>query len=344
MKKDSSEGVGMLGCNDDLAIESVGTKVFSWIRAASIIGVLMTFSVVNVPTAMGQSVASKGLKDLQETFRGIAKSVKPAVVNVSAIKVVTARNPMSELDPSLENHPFREFFGDEFFRRFFSAQPGIDRQKQQGVGSGFLFDSRGYILTNRHVIKGADEIQVTLDAKKKYKAKLIGADPKTDVAIIKIEGRDFPFAKLGDTETLEVGDWVLAIGNPFGLMQTVTQGIVSAKGRTKMGILDFEDFIQTDAAINPGNSGGPLVNIDGQVVGMNTAILSRSGGYMGIGFAIPINLIKQSVNQVLAKKPAEPAPKNGRADVESRQLRPKAPPVGPINPNVPRGAHDRGGI
>jgi serine protease Do len=153
------------------------------------------------------------------------------------------------------------------------------------------------------VIKGADEILVTLEAKKQFKARLVAADPKTDVAVLKIEGGPFPYAKLGTMRTLEVGDWVLAIGNPFGLMKTVTAGIVSAKGRSDMGILDYEDFIQTDAAINPGNSGGPLVNIDGEVVGMNTAILSRSGGNMGIGFAIPIDIIRKVADVALTKKP-----------------------------------------
>jgi len=310
--------------------------------------VLLTSTLVVLPIltplASAQSTASKGIKDLQEAFRFVARTVKPAVVNVSAVRTVTARNPMLEMDAFRENHPFREFFGDEFFRRFFSGQGGMERQVQQGVGSGFIVDSRGVIITNRHVIKGADEIQVTLEGKKKYRARLIGADSKTDVAVIKIEGRDLPFTKLGDSETLDVGDWVLAIGNPFGLMQTVTAGIVSAKGRSKMGILDYEDFIQTDAAINPGNSGGPLVNVDGQVVGMNTAILSRSGGYMRIGFAIPVNLIKQAVNQLVAKKPPLTVPKNGGNDAVPRQPRPSASPLEQHNPYLHRGAFEKDGI
>ncbi len=272
--------------------------------------------------SFAQNTASKGPKDLQESFRSVAKNVKPAVVNVSAVTMVRSRNPMGDMDPFFENHPFREFFGDEFFRRFF-GQPGMQgsgapQMRQQGMGSGFIFDSRGYILTNRHVIKGASEIIVTLDGKKKHKAKLVWDDPKTDVAVIRIDAGKLPVASLGNSSTLEVGDWVLAIGNPFGLTQTITAGIVSAKGRSDMGILDYEDFIQTDAAINPGNSGGPLVNIDGQVIGINTAILSRSGGYMGIGFAIPINLVKQIVDQALNKKPQE----NGRAQGQ--------PPAAPL--------------
>ncbi|MGO8881159.1 MAG: trypsin-like peptidase domain-containing protein [Desulfomonilaceae bacterium] len=250
-----------------------------------------------------QPVAKNGAKDLQESFRAVAKNVRPAVVNISSVRIVQAQEEGPALDPFFENHPFREFFGDDFFKRFFGApRGGGGRMRQHGLGSGFIFDSRGYILTNRHVIKGADEIIVTLEGKKKFKAKVIAADPKTDVAILKIDGKDFPHVVLGNSSTLEVGDWVLAIGNPFGLTQTMTAGIVSAKGRNDMGILDYEDFIQTDAAINPGNSGGPLVNIDGQVIGMNTAILSRSGGYMGIGFAIPINLMKQVVDRMMLKQ------------------------------------------
>ena len=149
------------------------------------------------------------------------------------------------------------------------------------------------------MIKGADELQVTLGENRKFQARLIGVDSKTDIAVIKIDGKNLPTVQLGNSRKLEVGDWVLAIGNPFGLAQTVTAGIVSAKGRSRMGILEYEDFIQTDAAINPGNSGGPLVDIDGRVVGMNTAILSRSGGYMGIGFAIPINLVRRVIDGAL---------------------------------------------
>ncbi len=254
-------------------------------------------------TTYAQPTTGRGAKDLQESFRAIATNVRPAVVNVSSVRIIQTPGQGAEVDPFFENHPFREFFGDDFFKRFFGVPQGDGgKTRQQGLGSGFIFDSRGYILTNRHVIKEADEIIVTLEGKKKYKARILAADPKTDVAILKIDGKDFPHVILGNSSTLEVGDWVLAIGNPFGLTQTMTAGIVSAKGRNDMGILDYEDFIQTDAAINPGNSGGPLVNIDGQVIGMNTAILSRSGGYMGIGFAIPINLMKQVVDRIMLNR------------------------------------------
>jgi len=283
------------------------------------------------------SVDTKGLRGLQDAFRAVAKNVKPAVVNVSAVRVVAASDRYSDLDPFFKNHPLAEMFGDEFLRRFLSRPESSGRHRQQGLGSGFLVDPSGYIVTNRHVIKDADQIQVTLAGKKKFQARLVMADPKTDIAVIKIDGRNLPYVKLGSSTGLEVGDWVLAIGNPFGLTQTVTAGIVSAKGRSDMGILDFEDFIQTDAAINPGNSGGPLVNIDGLVVGMNTAILSKSGGYSGIGFAIPINVIKKAVDHALARKQGR-SEKGIAAIPAPRQARPIPP--GPdqfIERSFPRG-------
>ncbi|MGO9571841.1 MAG: trypsin-like peptidase domain-containing protein [Desulfomonilaceae bacterium] len=236
--------------------------------------------------------------DFQKSLRAVANAVKPAVVNISSEKVLRQRQNPQELDPFFEN--FRQFFGDEFMRQFFGNSGEDRRSRQQGLGSGFLVDPRGYILTSSHVVKGADTIFVTLGPNKKYRARTIAIDPKTDVALIKIDGEPFPYAKLGDSATLEVGDIVVAIGNPFGLNQTVTRGIVSARNRHGMGILPYEDFIQTDARINPGNSGGPLVNIAGQVVGINTAILSKSGGYIGIGFAIPINVAKKMLQDVLS--------------------------------------------
>ena len=292
-------------------------------------------------TSCAQSGPRNGAKDLQESFRAVAKNVRPAVVNVSSVRVAQSHDEGPALDPFFENHPFREFFGDDFFKRFFGAPPGGGgRMRQQGLGSGFIFDSRGYILTNRHVIKGADEIIVTLEGKKKYKARVVAADPKTDVAILKIEGKDFPHVVFGNSSNLQVGDWVLAIGNPFGLTQTMTAGIVSAKGRNDMGILEYEDFIQTDAAINPGNSGGPLVNIDGQVIGMNTAILSRSGGYMGIGFAIPINLMKQVVDRMMLKQ-ADLTRTPFRAPQGTRPLAPPGRTHNKLDRVFPPGAGDR---
>ncbi len=266
-------------------------------------GILLLPSISIRPA---QAELGKALKEFQDAFRMVAKNVKPAVVNVTASRTSAPNRSIPDYEGLFENHPFREFFGDEFLRRFFGAPGGGRRERDVGIGSGFIFDPRGYILTNRHVIRGADEIIVTLESEKKYRAKLVGEDPKTDIAVLKIAGRSFPYVPLGNSKSLEVGDWVVAVGNPFGLMRTVTAGIVSATGRNKMGILDIEDFIQTDAAINPGNSGGPLVNLEGQVVGINTAILSKTGGNMGIGFAIPSNVVKKLVGDVFAGKASPP--------------------------------------
>jgi len=255
---------------------------------------LAALILVVAPLAQAQN-ATTALKELGDAFVQIADKVTPAVVNISSTKKVEA-GPMSGPDMDMfKNHPFREFFGDEFFKRFKGGPggPGPDKGfRQHGMGSGVVVSPDGTILTNSHVVKDADDIKVTLSDKRSYKAKVVGADPESDIAVIKIDGKDLPIAKFGDSDKLRVGDIVLAIGNPFGLNQTVTSGIVSAKGRTNVGIIDYEDFLQTDAAINPGNSGGPLVNIKGEVVGLNTAIASRSGGYQGIGFAIPANSAK----------------------------------------------------
>ena len=167
------------------------------------------------------------------------------------------------------------------------------------MGSGVVVSSDGYIVTNNHVVEKADEIQVLLSDKRKLKAKLIGTDPKTDIAVIKIDASDLPVLPWGNSNDLQVGEMVMAVGNPFGLNQTVTLGIISAVGRANMGIVDYEDFIQTDAAINPGNSGGALVNLRGELIGINTAIFTRSGGYMGIGFAIPSNMVKTVMNSLV---------------------------------------------
>lgn len=242
--------------------------------------------------------APASLKEMSEAFVQISEKVTPAVVNISSSKKMASGPGGEDLEPFFKNHPFREFFGDDFLKRFKQGPPQGKGFRQQGMGSGVVVSPDGYILTNSHVVKDADEIKVTLADKRSFTAKVVGVDSESDLAVIKIDAKNLPTAKLGDSDKLRVGDIVVAIGNPFGLNQTVTSGIVSAKGRTNVGIIDYEDFIQTDAAINPGNSGGPLVNIDGEVVGINTAIATRSGGYQGIGFAIPSNsasLIKDSL-------------------------------------------------
>lgn len=249
-------------------------------------------------TAVGQAQAF-GMSDedvLVQSSRAISSIVKkitPAVVYVEVEKTVGAKD--------YSNY---QFFSDPFFERFFGPNfRQYPRQQQKQVekaqGSGFLISKDGYILTNNHVVADADKITVTLSDKTTVKAKVIGADPKSDVALIKIEdGSNLPYLPLGDSDALEVGEMVIAIGNPFGLSQTVTTGVVSAKGRNGVGLNEYENFIQTDAAINPGNSGGPLLNIHGEVIGINSALYSRTGGYMGIGFAIPINMVKAIKDQL----------------------------------------------
>jgi serine protease Do len=219
----------------------------------------------------------------------IVKRVSPAVVHISVEKTVRG-----QASPA----PFPDMFDDEFFRRFF--QPRMPREyKQRGLGSGSIVNKHGYILTNNHVVGEADKITVKLPDGREFEAKLVGADPATDLAVVKIEGKNLPFAKLGQSDDLQVGESVIAIGNPFGLEQTITAGIVSAKGRSSVGLTDYEDFIQTDASINPGNSGGPLVSLRGEVVGVNTAIFSRSGGNQGIGFAIPIKMAREIMTALI---------------------------------------------
>ena len=236
--------------------------------------------------------------NLSQAFEHVAKSITPSVVNIVAVQKVKGA-PMPQpgkrgTDPFFD--PFRDFFGDDFWDRF----GGQDGMKQQGLGTGVVVDTAGHILTNNHVVENADEIRITFTNKKTAKAKIVGTDPRTDLAVIKVSGDvDLQPAQLGDSDALKIGEWVIASGNPFGLDNTVTAGIVSAKGRSLMGGMQYEDFIQTDAAINPGNSGGPLVNLKGEVVGINTAIFSRSGGYMGIGFAIPINMVKGVMKSLL---------------------------------------------
>ena len=211
----------------------------------------------------------------------------PAVVNVFTKKIVTERVPL--------------LFKDPFFQRFFGDSFRVPRQRlESSLGSGVIVSAEGFILTNNHVIEGADEIEIALRDGRHTKAKVIGSDPETDVAVLRIRLKKLPVIILGQSEKLRVGDVVLAIGNPFGVGQTVTSGIVSATGRDMLGINTFENFIQTDAAINPGNSGGALVNPAGQLVGINTAIFSRSGGSQGIGFAIPVELAKGVMDQIIA--------------------------------------------
>ena len=222
----------------------------------------------------------------------VAEAVKPAVVNISTVKTEQAGAPLS---PFYDDPFFRKFFGDQFERQ----QPR--ERKSSSLGSGVIVSSDGYILTNNHVIRNADKIKVLLSDKREFIGKVIGNDPKTDLSVIKIDADNLSSLTLGNSDELKVGELVLAVGNPFGLNQTITMGIVSAVGRANVGIADYEDFIQTDAAINPGNSGGALVNVKGELVGINTAIFSTTGGYQGIGFAIPGTMIKTVMNSLIEK-------------------------------------------
>ena len=228
-----------------------------------------------------------------ETFIRVVKAARPAVVNI--VSVATSSSPPQPSHPFFNDPFFRRFFGEEFGRQFQQPQ----ERRQQGMGSGVIVSPDGYILTNNHVIDQADDIRVTFGDKREFQGRLIGTDPKTDLAVIKVDATDLPTLPWGDSDQLNVGEMVMAIGNPFGLNQTVTMGIISAVGRANMGIVDYEDFIQTDAAINPGNSGGALVNLRGQLIGINTAIFSRSGGYMGIGFAIPSRMAKAVMTSLI---------------------------------------------
>jgi len=240
------------------------------------------------------------LDRLGKAFASVAREVAPAVVHVRTEKEIPGRGWFQGQDPfgSFKDPFFEYFFGPGFRHQQPNGQGWVPR-KQRGAGSGFIISEDGIVLTNNHVVEGADTIIVRLDDKREFKAKVIGADAQSDVALIRIDGKNLPTVPLGDSDKIDVGEWVIAIGSPFELNQTVTVGVVSAKGRNHIGINDYENFIQTDAAINPGNSGGPLLNIHGKVIGINTAIFSRSGGYMGIGFAIPINMAKSIQQQLM---------------------------------------------
>ncbi len=236
------------------------------------------------------------INQLNGVFIQAAKKVRPSIVTIYSEKIIKMRGYRS---------PFDLFFGDQFFN---GKRPPEKERKyvQRGMGSGVIVKADGIILTNYHVVKGADDIRVKTNDGEEYEAEVVGSDPKTDLAIIRIEKSGLPFATLGDSDELEVGEWVLAIGNPFSeeLRYTVTQGIVSAKGRKGLGIAEgrgYENFIQTDAAINPGNSGGALMNLHGEVVGINTAIISPTGGFAGVGFAIPINMASKVMNDLITK-------------------------------------------
>lgn len=254
----------------------VATLQPQWLRRdVSIRGVPVLEAPANLPRLLGGAPPAAG------SFATAAKLASAAVVSINTSKTAAK-------SPHMDDPWFKFFFGDQ-----------SPNQPQGGLGSGVIVSASGYILTNNHVVEGADQIEVILNDTRKARASVIGTDPDTDLAILKIELDKLPVIVLGNSDTLQVGDQVLAIGNPFGVGQTVTGGIVSALGRNQLGINTFENFIQTDAAINPGNSGGALVDVNGNLMGINTAIYSRSGGSMGIGFAIPVSTAKQVLEGII---------------------------------------------
>lgn len=291
----------------------------------SLLITLFTFSLIlgyvnsegNIKAAT-QEELSKELDELGDTANTLEKSlelvaeyVKPSVVSITTVKIIKHPTTRRYHGDRRENHgdrrekrrdPFKDFFGEDFFDRFIPRQrPPEGEFKTQSLGSGVIVDKRGYILTNNHVVADMDELKVKLSDKREFDAKIIGTDPQTDLAVVKIEGENLIPAKMGNSDEMKPGQWAIAVGNPFGLTSTVSVGVISAIGRSGVGIAQYENFIQTDAAINPGNSGGPLVNIKGEIIGINTAIFTRTGGYQGIGFAIPVNMAKSVLRDLIEK-------------------------------------------
>jgi serine protease Do len=288
--------------------DNVGSKK-SWWAVAAIPLVLAALAMASpTPSAPKDvdhdaAVAVSDAQSLSKAFRGAAKIAQPSVVMIqkSAAMPASAKGPAPSAPDIFKGSPFGKQFREmPELRRFFEQLPEMPRQQPGGIGSGVIYDASGLILTNHHVVSGGGKVTVRLQDGREFEAVEVKSDPKTDVAVVRIENAENLTAmKLGDSDRMDIGDWVLALGQPFGLEGTVTAGIVSAKSRG-IGITDREEFIQTDAAINPGNSGGPLVNLAGEVIGINTAISSRTGGNQGVGFAIPINLAKWVADQLVS--------------------------------------------
>jgi serine protease Do len=286
----------------------------------------------------------------QSGFAPVVKKVLPAVVNVSSSKVEKIPSQFEEMP---DDSPFGQFFGDQFRQRF-NGQRQAPERREEGIGSGIIMTPDGYILTNNHVVDGSSNVRVTLSDKREFKAKVVGTDPKGDIAVLKIDATNLPSITVGDSSNVQVGDYALAIGDPFGVGQTVTMGIVSATGRSHLGIEEYEDFIQTDAPINPGNSGGALVNDRGELIGINTAIIAHgSEGNQGIGFAIPVNMARGVMQQIvehgkvtrayLGILPQDITPEIAKAFGEKE---PHGALVAEVSPNSPaqKGGLERGDI
>ena len=271
------------------------------LRPVAVFAVAVAVSMLSQPSLAAAPIV--GPDGQIPTLAPLLKEVTPAVVNI-ATKGHEAVNPL---------------YNDPTFRRFYPVPEGAEQRETQAAGSGVIIDAQaGYVVTNNHVIEHADQIVVTLKDNRQFDAKLVVTDPDTDVAILKVEPKNLTALEIGDSDKLQVGDFVIAIGNPFGLGQTVTSGIVSALGRSGMHIENYENFIQTDASINPGNSGGALINLRGELVGINTAIVGPAGGNVGIGFAVPINMARSVIEQLIAHGEV----KRGRLGVEVDDLTP----------------------
>jgi len=302
MKRNQKIGLGvLLAFLLGVLFTVVLTSQFNWTKKVVASGADKPALNEGATPSMLDQTQKDFVEKLNSVFIYAAERVKPSVVTIFSEKVIKMRY----------RSPFDFFFGDQFFQQFFGPpgqqpkQPPERERKfvEKGMGSGVIVRSNGIILTNYHVVKDADDIRVKTTDGKIYNAKVIGSDPQTDLAVVKIDAKNLPVAPLGDSDKLRVGEWVLAIGNPFSeqLHHTVTKGIVSAKGRSDLRLAEYEDFIQTDAPINPGNSGGALINLYGEVVGINTAIVAPSGAFAGIGFAIPINMAKKVMHDLLTK-------------------------------------------
>lgn len=291
---------------------ATGSRRFGWAMVLGVAGAVALIGVGwRLPTyvseltyaaeagrAQAARAALAGNDNLSQAFKYVAKALRPSVVSIHSVIRIEPEQGQRRRDLDVPDDA-RRFFGDDFFDRFFDTPGPRGGFEQQGLGSGVVVSEDGYVVTNNHVVRGATELKVTFSDGRTLEAKTIGTDAKTDLAVLKVDATSLTPATFGDSETAEVGEWVLAIGTPFELQHTVTAGIISAKGRAGVGLTDYEDFLQTDAAINPGNSGGPLVNLRGEVIGINTAIASRTGGNLGVGFAIPSNMVKTVMDAIV---------------------------------------------
>jgi serine protease Do len=335
----------------------VGLIAVALLAATGVLGTLALSGHISAASPAGPTPNTPGKtygQDLSQAFREAAKQVLPSVVTITNAPSMAQSEPRRgrgqefEFGGELGDSPFGGLLNDPNLREFFKHMPDVPRHRfggrhSTGMGSGVIIDSAGVILTNNHVIDGGGRITVRLNDGREFKATAVKGDPKTDLAIVRIKAPNLPAARLGDSDKAQVGDWVLALGQPFGLEDTVTAGIISAKGRG-IGETARDNFIQTDAAINPGNSGGPLVNLDGEVVGINTAISTSNGGFQGVGFAVPVNLAKWVSRQLADKGSVERAylgigiqPVNQQLADQFHLARPEGVLVTDVQANTPAG-------